>query len=64
MRVQNKLDRYHLAMSAANYIPMSYDIEELNRYCLNKLEKHDKYIEEYGIDIEEVLNWKWESEEI
>ena len=64
MRVQNKIDRYHLAMSAANYIPMNYDIEELNKYCIQMLDKHDKYIEETGTDMEEIINWKWDSPEI
>jgi len=64
MRVQNKIDRYHLAMTAANYIPMNYDIEELNKYCISMLDKHEKQIEEYGIDMDEILNWKWDSDEI
>jgi len=64
MRVQNKIDRYHLAMTAANYIPMNYDVEELNKYCIDMLEKHNKQIEEYGIDMEEILKWKWNSDEI
>jgi len=64
MRVQNKIDRYHLAMSACNYISMNYDIEELNKYCIDMLEKHNKHIEETGIDMDEILNWKWEDENI
>ncbi len=64
MRVQNKIDRYHLAMSATSYLSMDFDIEQLNKYCLDMLDKHNKYIKENGIDIPEVLNWKWNSEDI
>lgn len=64
MRVQNKIDRYHLVLSATTYLPMDFDIEKINQYCLNQLDKHETYIKEYGKDMEEIENWNWNSEEI
>ena len=29
-------------------------------YCEEMLEKHKKYIKEYGVDMPEVDNFKWE----
>jgi len=57
MKVQNKLDRYHLVMDVLNYIDGDY--KEVNDYCVSMLEKHNKYIKEFGIDMPEVRNWNW-----
>lgn len=58
MRVQNKLDRFNLIKSALKYVDIN-NKEEIINYCDNMLEKHNKYIGEYGVDIPEVVNWKW-----
>lgn len=60
MRVQNKIDRYHLVLHALEYIE-KYDTEckTLKKYCKDMLKKHDATIGETGIDIEEVRTWKW-----
>ena len=60
MKVQNKIDRYHLVMDALKYLPelgnrSSFLVQE----CRNKLIEHKLYIREYGIDMEEVRNWHW-----
>ena len=60
MRVQNKLDRYNLIISAFKYLPQYKDDENaklLLKHCKDCLKKHHKYIREHGKDIEEVLNW-------
>ena len=57
MKVQNKLDRYHLVMDVLNYIDGDY--RELNDYCVSMLDKHSKYIKEYGIDMPEVRDFNW-----
>ena len=57
MKVQNKLDRYHLVMDVLNYIDGDY--RELNDYCVSMLDKHNKYIKEYGIDMPEVRDFNW-----
>ncbi len=59
MRVQNKLDRFHLVLLAIKYLP-NFDTEEVKEYCIEMLKKHQKYIVENGIDMEEIINWKWD----
>ena len=59
MRVLNKIDRYHLVLDALKYIPNDEAEEKLRQYCLDMLEKHKKHIVEYGTDIDEVENFKW-----
>lgn len=61
MRVQNRLDRFHLAMDALKYIN-KYDAEKkkLQKYCIDMLDKHERTIGKTGVDIDEVKNWRWE----
>ena len=59
MRVQNKIDRFHLILLAIEYLPQ-FDTEDLRLYCESMLERHKAYIREYGIDMEEITNWKWD----
>ena len=61
MKVQNKLDRFHLVMDALKYLPQLGDKRSaLNEWCKNKLIEHKEYISEYGEDLPEIKNWKWE----
>ena len=61
MKVQNKLDRFHLVMDALKYLPQLGDKRSaLNDWCKNKLIEHKEYISEYGEDLPEIKNWKWE----
>ena len=61
MRVQNKLDRYHLVIDALKYLPqLGNRSSELIEECRNKLIEHKEYIRENGIDMEEVRNWSFE----
>ena len=61
MRVQNKLDRYHLVLSALKQLPMlGNKSATLNQLCQDKLVMHKQYIEEFGKDMDEIINWKWE----
>lgn len=59
MRVQNKLDRFHLVLLATEYLK-AFDTSEVKKYCVNMLKKHQKYIVENGIDMNEVTDWKWD----
>ena len=62
MRVQNELDRYHLVMDALKYLPQLGNRSAiLNQWCKDKLVENKEYIHEYGDDLEEVKNWKWEN---
>ena len=62
MRVQNKLDRYHLVISALKYLPQFKEAESLTKWCLEKIEYHNHYIKENGIDIPEVINFDFNEE--
>lgn len=61
VRVQNDVDRFHLVMEAIKYLPQlgnrgAYLYQKMN----DKLVEHKQYIHEYGEDLPEVANWKWE----
>ncbi len=61
MRVQNKIDRYHLVISALKNLENYQDISSnLIQICKNKIIEHKEYIKEHGIDMPEIRNWKWE----
>lgn len=61
MRVQNKIDRYNLVIDALKYLPqLGNRGSRLIQECKNKLIEHKLYIKEYGEDLEEVRNFKWE----
>ena len=60
MRVLNKLDRYHLIIDVLKYTKVPNDKRALlMKKCEDTLEYHKKYIYENGIDIPEVINFKW-----
>lgn len=62
MRVQNKLDRYHLVISALKYLPLTEATETLTKWCLEKIEAHKAYIKEHGVDMPEVENFDFTEE--
>ena len=60
MRVQNEIDRFHLVKNVIKYLPQlgnrgSYLVQQMN----DKLVEHKQYIHEYGQDLPEVRDWKW-----
>ena len=62
MRVQNHVDRFHLVIEALKYLPQlgnrgAYLYQLMN----DKLIEHEQYIHEYGLDLPEVADWRWES---
>ena len=62
MRVKNKIDRYHIVIDIINHLDISKTQEgkKIIKLMEEKLKYHDKYIREYGIDTEEIRNFKWE----
>ena len=60
MRVVNELDRYHLAKDAALKIKGN-QAEDFAEKMDQKLQEHQNYIRENGIDLPEVLDWKWKN---
>ena len=60
MKVQNKLDRYHLVMDAIKYLDrLGNRTSSLNQWCKDKLVEHNQYIREYGTDMPDIKNWTW-----
>ena len=60
MRVLNKIDRYHLVIDALKYVEKTKDVERVIKMCEDKLKEHKKYIEEYGVDMPEIVNFTLE----
>lgn len=58
MRVQNRIDRYHLVLDILKYTGKPN--KRLEDYCNEMLDKHYTYIRENGKDIPEVREWKWQ----
>ncbi len=61
MRVLNKLDRYNLIINAMKYVNIETSVKEyITSKCKKTLEYHKKYIKEHGVDIPEVVEFKWQ----
>lgn len=61
MRVRNNIDRCHLLMEIAKLAGVGEEEKQNAIFEMNKLlAKHKEYIAEYGIDLPEIENWKFE----
>ena len=59
MRVLNEIDRYHLVIDALTHLNLEGSSEVIKE-MEEKLLKHHDYIREYGVDMPEVSEWKWQ----
>ena len=60
MTVLNDLDRFHLAMDVIARVPhLVIRGAKLKEMLENKLIEHKIYIDKNGLDMPEILNWKW-----
>ncbi len=60
MAVLNELDRYHLAMAAIDYVPgLGGQAAYIKQMFQFKLIEHRQYVQTYGEDMPEILEWKW-----
>lgn len=73
MTVMNNLDRFHLVMDVCDKIEhelfekLSPEIKFSAVYLRQEMDtlltKHKKYIAEFGVDMPEITEWKWDVEE-
>lgn len=61
MTVRNNLDRYHIVLNAVRRVPaLSGHAAYVTQMINDKLVEHKRYIAQYGEDMPEILNWKWQ----
>ncbi|MFN3919387.1 MAG: phosphoketolase [Methylohalobius sp.] len=60
MAVRNDLDRFHLVMDVIDRVPkLGYQAAHVKQLLRDKLIEHRRYIERYGQDLPEIINWQW-----
>ncbi len=61
MCVQNKIDRYTLVMDAIKRTPsMSAHVHRVEQWHSEMIQKHKLYVSEYGEDMPDVRDWRWD----
>ena len=60
MTVLNDMDRFHLVMDTIDRLPrMGAKGEQLKCQLEAKLIEHRRFINENGIDMPEIRDWRW-----
>lgn len=62
MTVRNELDRFHLVLDVLDRVHITGEAaEDLREKMEEKLVEHTNYIDEHGIDMPEIRNWRWKA---
>jgi xylulose-5-phosphate/fructose-6-phosphate phosphoketolase len=60
MRVQNRLDRFHLVMDVVDHVPgLPPQASDLKHLMQERLVAHTQHIERHGEDLPEIRHWVW-----
>jgi xylulose-5-phosphate/fructose-6-phosphate phosphoketolase len=60
MTVLNRLDRFHLAAAAIDRVPRICDAAgHVKQHLRDRLLAHHAWITSHGVDMPEILDWKW-----
>ncbi len=60
MTVLNDLDRFHLVLDVIARVPkLGTNGARVKKIAQDKLIEHKSYIDKNGLDMPEILNWKW-----
>ncbi|HWL97421.1 MAG TPA: phosphoketolase family protein [Nocardioidaceae bacterium] len=60
MVVRNNMDRYHLVMDVIDRVPgLARKANSLRQHMVDMRTRHRRYVVENGVDLPEVLDWRW-----